>query len=300
MKGASLIKTCLTAILSLSLTTACTLVSGDMDQTDPTTTSTTKMELSTMSSGSIPTPAVTRSGFTREDFETLVDVRIGDGDPIYWYGVGVVNSFPDGKILARVEGVDLGKLHRPDPNKASAQMYTRKFVVFRDPDTNELLRDEEDKVRFIGFNYQNFTWRLEGDYLMYDVEQGSGEQVFTVTEGRGNEIRKMGGLTVITTPVFVESPVGNWWEKYDLLIQDENDVEPRYQYVWGRYGPNFSFMGGGFNTMTSWLYRYDNYEDLPQSIRDIIENEPGMDLWRNPPMNREEIQELQASGENYR
>ncbi len=300
MKNASLIKTCLMAILSLSLTSACTLVSLEMDQTDEAMTSTTRLEFSGISSHSTPTPPVTRSGFTREDFETLVDVRIGNGDPVYWYGVGVVYSFPDGEVLARVEGVDLGKLYRPDPSVPSAQMYTRKFIVFRDPKTNELLRDEKGKIRFIGFNYQNFTWRLEGDYLMYDIEQGSGNQVFTVTEGRGNEIRKMGGLTVITTPVFVETPVGSWWEKYDLLIQDDNEVEPRYQYVWSRYGPNFSFMGGGFNTMSSWLYRYDNYDDMPQSIRDIIENEPGMDLWRNPPMDAAEIQELQKSGGNYR
>ncbi len=253
-----------------------------------------------MSNISIPTPPVTRSGFTREDFERMVDVRIGNGDPVYWYGVGVVYGFPDGEVLARVEGVDTGKLHRPDPSTPSAQMYTRKFIVFRDPQTNELMRDEEGNIRFIGFNYQNFTWRLEGDYLMYDVEQGSGDQIFTVTEGRGNEVRKMGGLTIVTTPVFVESPVGSWWEKYDLLIQEGNNMEPRYQYVWGRYGPNFSFMGGGFNTMSSWLYRYDNYEDLPRSIRDIIEKEPGMDLWRLPPMDIEEIRELQKSGKNYR
>ena len=137
-----------------------------------------------MSNETIQSPPVKRSGFSREDFETLVDVRIGNGEPVFWYGVGVVNSFPDGKVLARVEGVDLGKLYRPDPSVASAQMYTRKFIVFRDPETNELFRDEEGKVRFIGFNYQNFTWRLEDDYLMYDVEQGSGDQIFTVTEGQ--------------------------------------------------------------------------------------------------------------------
>ena len=286
MANAKLTISYVLAIFALTGMTACA----------PTSTK----EISVMASGTIPSPPLNRSGFSREDFETLVDVRIGNGEPVYWYGVGVINSFPDGKVLARVEGVDLGKLHRPDQTIPSAQMYTRKFIVFRDPESNELLRDESGKLRFVGFNYQNFTWRLEGDYLMYDVEQGSGDQVFTVTEGRGNEIRKMGGLTVITTPVFVESPFGSWWEKYDLLIQDENDAEPRYQYVWGRYGPNFSFMGGGYNTMTSWLYRYDRYEDLPQSMRDIIEKEPGMDQWRNPPMNIEEIRELQQSGENYR
>ena len=52
--------------------------------------------------------------------------------------------------------------------------------------------------------------------------------------------------------------------------------------------------------MHSWLYRYDDYDDLPESIRTIIEGEPGMDLWREPPQDVDEIRELQRTGENYR
>ncbi len=239
------------------------------------------------------TPTVTRNGFDRETFEEFVEMRIGTGDPIYWYGLGVISSYPDGKILARLEGVDLGRLHRPDPNVPLAHMYTRKFIVFRDPETNELMRDETGKINFRSFDYQYFTASLDGDVLRLDIESGSGDKLFKFSGGEENEVRKVGDLTVITMPVPINSPVVQAWEKYDFLILPEGSAEPRYQIVWAKYSPNFPWMGPGFNTQHAWLYRYDAYEDLPQSIRTVIETEPGLDLWREPPKDLDEIRELQ-------
>lgn len=33
-------------------------------------------------------------GFTRDDFESYVDLRFGTGDPVYWYGWGGATTFP--------------------------------------------------------------------------------------------------------------------------------------------------------------------------------------------------------------
>ncbi len=263
-----------------------------------TTETTTNKEGHTMSS--LPIPPVERTGFDREKFEEFADMRIGHGDPIWWYGMGSVNRYPDGEPLVRVEGVDLGKLHRPDPSMPRVQMFTRKFIVFRDPKTNEILRDENGKARFIGYDYQFFTWHLEGDELLWEIEQGAGDRIVSLTGGDGAEYRKMGDLVVITTPVPVNSKVVQSWEKYDFLALPEGSTWPRFQSVWAKYTPNFSFMEKGFSTMHMWSYRYDAYESLPGSIRTVIENEPGMDLWRLPPMNLDEIRELQRSGGNYR
>ena len=46
-------------------------------------------------------PSLGRSVFDKETFEQFVEMRIGTGDPVYWYGLGVISSFPDGKVLAR-------------------------------------------------------------------------------------------------------------------------------------------------------------------------------------------------------
>ncbi len=245
-------------------------------------------------------PPVMRSGFDRDSFEEFIEARIGTGETVYWYGMGVINSYPDGKPLARLEGVDLGKLYRPNPDEPEAYMITRKFSVFRDPDTGELMRDEAGKMRFIAYDYQYFKWTLEGDDLRYEIESGTLEKLKTTIGTGGNEIRRMGDLTVITTPVPINSPVVQAWEKYDFLIMPEGSAEPRHQIVWGKYTPNFSWMPEGFSTMHSWLYRYDDYDALPDSIRTIIEEEPGMDLWREPPKDVDEIRELQRTGKDYR
>ena len=60
----------------------------------------------------IPEAITTRAGFDRDTFEQFVEMRGGTGDPIYWYGFGVVTSYPEGKPLARIEGLDLGRLDR--------------------------------------------------------------------------------------------------------------------------------------------------------------------------------------------
>ena len=246
-----------------------------------------------MNKSTIPTPTVTRNGFDRETFEEFVEMRIGSGDPIYWYGLGVISSYPDGKILARLEGVDLGRLHRPDPNVPMAHMYTRKFIVFRDPETNELMHDEAGDIILRGFPYQFFTVSLDGDVLRTDIESGSGDKLRKFSAGEENEVRKIGDLTVFTMPVLINSPAMQAWEKYDFLVLPEGSAEPRYQIVWAKYGPNFPWMDPGFNTQHAWLYRYDSYEDLPQSVRTIIETVPGADLWRDPPKDLDEIRALQ-------
>ena len=110
----------------------------------------------------------------------------------------------------------------------------------------------------------------------------------------------MGDLTVMTTPVPINSTVVQAWEKYDFLLMPEGSAEPRFQVVWGKYTPNFSWMPEGFSTMYSWLYRYDSYESLPESARTLMETEPELSLWRSPPESLEEIRELQRTGQNYR
>lgn len=261
---------------------------------------TEESEGSSANPGPISIPPTSRSSFDRDTFEEFVDMRFGTGDPVYWYGMGVITSYPDGKILARLEGLDLGRIHRPNPDEPKAELFARKFAVFRDPVTNELLRDENGKVRFIGYNYQYFKVMLEGDELLWEIESGSKDRLRLTKGGHGAEVRKMGDLTVMTTPVPINSPVIQAWEKYDFLLMPEGSAEPRFQVVWGKYTPNFSWMPEGFSTMYSWLYRYDSYESLPESVRTLIETEPGLDLWRSPPESLEEIRELQRTGQNYR
>ena len=37
-------------------------------------------------------------------------MRVGKGEPIYWYAIGTVYTYPDGKPVLRMEGIDAARL----------------------------------------------------------------------------------------------------------------------------------------------------------------------------------------------
>lgn len=244
-----------------------------------------------------PVPNTTRSGFDRGTFEQFINMRIGSGDPVCWYGCGVVNSYPKGEVLCRLEGVELMRLYRPDPDVPLVYQFSRNFVVFRDSKTNEIMRDSFGQSRVIAQPYQYLTYTLDGDVLRYESERGSGANILRITGGENTEVRTVGDVTIVTSPAWLDIPSDQHWEKYDFIIADSAHEAPRFQIVWGRYGPNFEFLGEGFSTAHMWLYRYECYEVLPQSIRTVIETEAGMDLWTRPPSSLDEIRDLQYPDE---
>ncbi len=240
-----------------------------------------------------PVPDTMRSGFDRGTFEQFIDMRIGSGEPVCWYGCGVVNGYPKGEVLCRLEGVELMRLYRPDPDVPLAYQYSRNFVVFRDAKTNEIMCDSSGQARMIAQPYQYLTYTLDGDVLRYESERGSGADVLRISGGDNTEVRTVGDVTIVTSPAWLDTPSDRHWEKYDFIVAGGACEAPRFQIVWGRYGPNFDFLGTGFSTAHMWLYRFDGYEVLPQSIRTVIENEAGMALWKMPPSNLDEIRDLQ-------
>ena len=57
---------------------------------------------------------LTAGGYTPEDFAKFIELRLGSGDPVYWYAIGDSTTFPDGKMFMRTEGYDTGRLHSFD------------------------------------------------------------------------------------------------------------------------------------------------------------------------------------------
>lgn len=43
-------------------------------------------------------------------FSQFVDMRVGTGEPVYWYCIGEVYEYPSGKLVAKVEGIDTARL----------------------------------------------------------------------------------------------------------------------------------------------------------------------------------------------
>ena len=147
-------------------------------------------------------------GFTPEDFTNFIRTRYGTGEPVYWYGVGDASTFPAGKMFMRTEGYDTGRLLSLDTETSAAVALTRKLVVLRNPATGEILKGPQGEPAWLNnFTYQLFNMRLENGFLVYDVEQGAGPFLNTVSDGLNrSEVQHYPGMTVYTTPVNYSMP----------------------------------------------------------------------------------------------
>ncbi len=233
-------------------------------------------------------------GFTRDDFERFVNLRFGAGDPVYWYGWGGNTTFPGEKMFARKEGCEMGRLYRPEPDKAEAFLLARKLFVYLDPQTGEILTMPDGSPMWVkDFTYQYFRIRLKNSFLIFYSEQGSGDELTKLTSGHNSEIQKFDGMTIYTTPVQYQLPWrGNepTWETYNWIERQDRD-QVHYDCVWHGDFPTPPNMPPGRVSMNAYYHRYDFYGDMPETIRTFIEEHAP--LWKKPPESLDEIRELQ-------
>jgi len=237
--------------------------------------------------------------FNQEIFDKFVEMRAGDGKkPVYWYCFGEVYSYPDGKLLSRMEGIDAANLIRAA--KDSVIQLNRKIFVYTDVQTNQVLKEYNgQKVSHIEYPYQKISYVLHGERMATYVEQGSGERVTKMGPGYKTMARKMGDSYVFTSPVFLdwETPRGKYeaYENYDFYyFPKQTKLQHRYQLSWVRYGDLPPFFGQGKKGIIQLVcYRVDDFEKIPDPIRSYIRNEAT--LWLNPPKNLDEIASLQKN-----
>ncbi|WP_448518102.1 DUF1838 family protein [Rhodoflexus sp.] len=235
--------------------------------------------------------------FNQDIFDKFVEMRVGDGKkPVYWYCYGEVYSYPDGKLLSRMEGIDAANLIRV--TKDSVIQLNRKIFVYTDAQTNQVLKEYNgQKVDHIEYPYQKITYVLQGDRVATYVEQGSGERITKMGPGYKTLARKMGDSYVFTSPVFLDwdTPRGKYeaYENYDFYyFPKETKLEHRFQLSWVRYGDLPPFFGQGKKGIIQLVcYRIDDFEKIPEPIRSHIRNEAP--LWLNPPRDLTEIAQLQ-------
>ncbi len=242
------------------------------------------------------TPAFA-SGFTPTLFKTWIDARVGTGKPVYWYSIGTVRSYPDGKLLYRMEGYDTARVGRPDPAKPIAHQYNRKIYIARHPETNAVLREwNGQKVEPIAYPYQFISYELKGSGVETMVEQGAGQSVRRIGPGKDISVRMLGDAAVFTAPVYLDFPMGagkryQAFENYDFFIQPKGKVKIPHQLSWLRYGDAPAWAGGGPTIMHLVTWRIDRYEDVPETLRSYIETDAP--LWKAPPADLADIRRLQ-------
>lgn len=234
-------------------------------------------------------------GFTPEVFGRWVDMRVGTGEPVYWYAIGTVYTWPDGKPVMRVEGIDAARLDLTRSTPQRAHQLSRKIFIYRDIDTNALLRQWNGRaLPPIAYPYQYITYELKDRGVETWVEQGAGARVQRIGPGTDIVARRIGNSVAFSAPLFLDFPLPSGermqsFEHYDFFDQAGTDVTHPYQISWLRFGDLPAGLGKGVMHMVSW--RVDRYADLPESIRRYLEDDAP--LWRQPPKDLAEIRALQ-------
>ncbi|MCX6551348.1 MAG: DUF1838 family protein [Acidobacteria bacterium] len=242
-------------------------------------------------------PAVTAGpGFDRDTFKQFVTLRAGTGAPVYWYAIGEVYSSPEGKRLLRIEGSDTARMIAATEPDTAIQL-SRKVFIYRDPETNEILKEYKGQpVVRIAYPYQFITYKLVGDRLTTFVEQGAGANLQKIGPGDNFLLRRLGPSLVFSSPLFLnmETPRGHYeaYENYDFVYHPaEQDPAAKHQLIWNRVGDLPAFVGKGKAVIQMVGWRVDRFEDLPASIREYVKAEAP--LWMQPPKDLDEIRSLQ-------
>ena len=238
------------------------------------------------------------STFTEEQYERFVDMRTGgDGNAVYWYSTGTVKAYPSGEIVATMEGFDTARVIREG---SKAHQLSRKTYIFRDAETGEMIREVNgNPVEPIKYPYQFITYDLEDGQMSTVVEQGRTPNLQTIGPSVGGlTVSMIGDVAVYTAPLYLDFPLPGGaryqaFENYDFFIQPESvDRDERYQLSWVRYGAAPPLNDGKPVIMHLVTWRVDQFEDLPQSMRDYVLREA--QLWQEPPKDMAEIRALQA------
>jgi len=229
-------------------------------------------------------------------FDLWAKMRTGTGTPVYWYSVGTLKSYPDGKLLARVEGYDTARSARPSANMV--QQFNRKIYIYRDPVTNAVITTSGGKpVEPVAYPYQFITYTLGDGGLETMVEQGKGARVQKIGPGRDIAVRMVGDGAVFTAPVYLDFPTPGGaryqaFENYDFFVPTPYRGGSGNRLSWVRYGDAPGFAGGGKSIMHLVTWRIDRYADVPQTMRDYVE--ASAPLWKAPPADLADIRRLQA------
>ena len=246
-----------------------------------------------------PAPAAAQArvgdSWTPELFDLWTKIRTGTGTPVYWYSVGTLRSYPDGKLLARVEGYDTARAVRPSADVV--QQLNRKIYIYRDPVTNAVIDSFEGKpVEPVAYPYQLITYTLGSDGLETMVEQGRGTKVQKIGPGKDLQVRRVGDGVVFTAPLYLDFPTGTGanyqaFENYDFFVPAPYRAGSANQLSWVRYGDAPGFAGGGKSIMHLVTWRIDRYDDVPATMRAYIEAKAP--LWKAPPVDLADVRRLQ-------
>ena len=229
-------------------------------------------------------------GFDAETFKEFISFDVGDGAPIYYHSVGKLYRQPGGEIIADVEALVSNRLVRMEGDEAEA--ICRTLVLYRDPETGEILKEADGSHIVREYPYIIARFERKDRRLVIHTEGLSGPHQnghYGLAKVSNDKVyaHRSGDTTLFYWTLYgeVETPIGKVWFNEAYNGSTSPDVM-----TMNRYGtlPAFAGMGDGFMQTTA--ARVDSYEELPQHIREYVEEHAPSHA--APPIDDEEIARL--------
>ena len=263
-----------------------------------------------------------------DTFETFVTMRTGidlskkdaDYDAGYtndkvsfWTGQGQLFESPSGKLLANIDGFDVSKAIRINDNLV--RQFSRKIFWFRDPITNLLMDEYQgEEVKPIKYDWQVFDYKRGKPVKVppHMDQQSNDPGLVPIMPSIVKGVRRVPCQPIIPRyagpktllyqmPLFIdiETPRGRYqaWEFYDYTIDlaDGDDSVVNFHrppsVTWTRQGSNPPFASDGDGVMHFLGHRCDCFEDLPDHMKNLVEQD--YHSFRGPPAGMDEVNELE-------
>ena len=266
---------------------------------------------------------------THDTFETFVNMRTGidmitntdktalaehtEPKPVesaFWIGIGQLFSAPSGEPLATIEGFDVSSAVRI--NKDTVRQFSRKIFWYRDIQTNELITEFQGKpVRPIKYDWQVFDYKRGTANPIHPLHSEKTTIHPSIVSSMGSTsgavpcmaiTPKYAGSNILTYqfPLFIDIQTEKIsyraWEIYDYTVPlgDSHDGNLPPSICWTRQGDAAPFCVNGEGVMHITGHRVKTFEDLPLSIRELVEGNDEYRLFKNPPGDMQEVSELEA------
>lgn len=256
-----------------------------------------------------------------DSFDLFVKMRSGLGtgngsnDIVFWTGEGEIYESPSGKLLAKIDGMEVSKAIYLDKEKDRARIFSRKIFWYRDKDTNEIITE------FDGMPVQPIRY----DWQVFDVERSTTSSAnmntqqpqrdplinpLTIQAVRSPRLTPPTPITPriagsknqlwFNIPLFLDFklPGGRGcyqaWELYDYSIDATFPDNRPPSLGFTRNGSIPPFVNDGRGVMHFQCNRVNTFDELSESLRSLIETD--YVLFRTPPSNIEEVDRLIQEG----
>ena len=246
------------------------------------------MDIVTLGGETAPTTA--DHGFDTETFKQFISFDVGDGTPIYWHSVGKLYRQPGGEIIADVEALVSNRLIERDED--SAEALCRTIVIYRDPETGEILQEDDGRHIIREYPYIIARFKHENRRLVIHTEGLSGPHAnghYGLAKVSNDKVfaQRSGDTTFFYWTLYgqVDTPIGKVWFNEAYNGSTEPDVM-----VMNRYGTLPAFAGMGDGLMQTTARRFDSYSELPEYLRQYVEEHAPSHV--DPPASQEEVEEL--------